>query len=120
MSEYATLREVPSTLLCQTKAVSSGKPNRFTEISGGLRGMCSVPRYLCMQRACPCRSRFCFLLGNLFSPQQRNHDIRLDSHENLDMDRLRETLKHESCHVYVFSSRSTRVNEYILKGEPPY
>jgi hypothetical protein len=37
MSEYATLREVPSTPLCQTKAVSSGKRNRFTEISRVLR-----------------------------------------------------------------------------------
>ena len=39
MSEYATLREARSMLLCQTKAVSSGKRNRFTEISGGLSGI---------------------------------------------------------------------------------
>ncbi len=31
MSEYATLREVHSTLLCPTKAVLSGKPNHFIE-----------------------------------------------------------------------------------------
>ena len=35
MSEYATLRETPSTLRCQTKAVSSGKRNRFTETPRG-------------------------------------------------------------------------------------
>jgi hypothetical protein len=35
MSEYVTLREAPSTRLCQTKAVSSGKLNRFTETPRG-------------------------------------------------------------------------------------
>jgi SprT-like family protein len=35
-------------------------------------------------------------------------EIKLDPHENPDMDRLRETLKHESCHVYVFPRIQTQ------------